>query len=75
MVTGGCVLVLPLPLDPAAGVQRHVWYSLISVFHNAALVQELLAAGFTFLATATDVGLLGEAAAKNAAVVRRLRGV
>ena len=37
-------------------------------------MQELLATGFTFLATATDFGLLGDAAAKNAAVVRRLRG-
>ena len=30
--------------------------------------------GFSFLATGTDLGLLGDAAAKNAAFARGLRG-
>lgn len=36
-------------------------------------LQELLGQGFSFLATGTDVGLMGEAAAKNAAFVQKLR--
>lgn len=35
--------------------------------------QEMLDQGFTLLATGTDVGLMAEAAAKNAAFVRKLR--
>ncbi|KAI7839070.1 hypothetical protein COHA_007212 [Chlorella ohadii] len=35
--------------------------------------QELLGQGFTFLATGTDVGLMGEAAARNAAFASKLR--
>lgn len=37
-------------------------------------VQELLGMGFTCLATGTDLGLLGEAAAKNASFASGLRG-
>jgi hypothetical protein len=33
----------------------------------------MLSHGYTLLATGTDVGLLGEAAAKNAACLQRLR--
>lgn len=36
-------------------------------------LQEMLDQGFTLLATGTDVGLMAEAAAKNAAFVRKLR--
>lgn len=36
-------------------------------------MQELLDLGFSFLATGTDLGLLGEAAAKNAAFAGKLR--
>jgi hypothetical protein len=33
----------------------------------------MLALGFPLLATGTDVGLMGEAAARNAAFIRKLR--
>jgi hypothetical protein len=36
-------------------------------------LQDLLVQGFTLLATGTDVGLMGEAAAKNAAFAAKLR--
>lgn len=41
---------------------------------SEAKAREMLAQGFTLLATGTDVGLMGEAAARNAALAGKLRG-
>lgn len=41
---------------------------------SEAKAREMLAQGFTLLATGTDVGLIGEAAARNAALAGKLRG-
>lgn len=43
------------------------------IWRHPCALQELLGQGFTFLATGTDVGLMSEAAARNAAFASKLR--
>ena len=44
-----------------------------TILSQPCVSQELLGQGFTFLATGTDVGLMSEAAARNAAFASKLR--
>jgi hypothetical protein len=61
---GRCPALCKLPCLMAAAGLPVLWLCVL---------QDLLGQGFTLLATGTDVGLMGEAAAKNAAFAAKLR--